>query len=1000
MKNLIFNRSHILKVILFLDIIILSIFLLILFKQIDSVKKLQDNNMLNSLEHNKEFFKLKKENFYKDLRFISYLYTVNDFLENSKNKDVRDRFFNKLKEIHEAYCEISCISVIDRNGKLIFSENRECLIDTNLLTNSTIEKEIKISKINTFGEKVLFDAYIPVFGKKRGNFIGTMLLQIDFYKFYSFEKGHFFPFKDVNTYFIVIEKDSLNFFQITDYKPKVESYGFDDFSNFFENLNSTKSFDIYLKKYNKKLHSAITKIDENEYILSCLDYKKFIGNISKVVIYTILFFILTISFVDMLLFSIYLLVNNFLYKKEVETKREIEKTKKYLETILNSAPLYILDITNDLKINFLMNDSAKVFFSSDRNNFDFKNFLFKDDYMKLKDSVEKFFEDRDKNFDSFEVKVKIDLEERYLTFLLSPIKDENSEIISILLIMADITDLKNYQNDLEDKNKKLLFTLQQLESTNEELQTSEEELVATEEELKFQIEELERKGKILHETEERFRIALKNSNISVFLQDTDLKYVYGFNIPDNIPFEMVADKTDDYLFKGKSVEKFIRMKNLSIVNGEKFSGEIELIFFKTKHDFFYTIEPFYSKDGKIVGVLTALQDITEKVEMQKELMQVFKLEALGNLAGGIAHDFNNILAGIIGNAEILDMKLGEDKEFSKYVKSIIKISESASKLTKQLLSFARKGKYQNIDFSIHKTINDVCEILERTIDRRIRIEQHLKAKPSSIKGDPSQIETALMNLIINSKDAIMEKGGEGKIEIRTETVIVDENFNRFLNTKLENGTYIHISVSDDGIGMDEETKKHIFEPFFTTKEVGKGTGLGLASVYGTIKTHKGFIDFYSERFKGTTFNIYLPLSSVTVEEEILNEDKEIFNLPLDKTILIIDDEESIRNSCKEILERDGIKVLTAKDGVEGINVLEKNKDEISLVILDMIMPKMSGKDTFIEIKKIDRNIPVILCSGYSEEGEAEEIINMGVDGFLQKPYRMKTLLETIKKILK
>ncbi|MDI6699708.1 MAG: response regulator [bacterium] len=999
MKNLIVNRTNIIKLIIFLNLIISSIFILILIKQIDSVKRKEEKTLFNTLEHHKEYVKVKMKNLDKSLKFISYLYTVNDFLKYSKNKEVKDRFFNKVKEIHDAYNEVNSISLIDRNGNLIFFENG-CSVDTNLLMNSTLNKEIKFSKIKIFGKKPFFDAYIPVFDKKNGDFIGTIILQIDFYKFYSFEKGHFFPFKDVNTYFVIVENDSFKFLQITYQKPEVECYGIEDFSNLFENLDSTKSFEFHLKKYNKKFFSTIEKIDENYYILSYLDCRKLQSNIFQVVTFTVLYFIFTIFLINITILSLYLLVKNFLYKKEFETKREVEKTKKYLETLLNSSPLYILDVTKDLKINFLMNDSAKVFFSADKNNFDFKNILFKDDYIKLKDSVEKFFEDKEKSFDTIELKIKIDFEERYLTFLLSPIKDENSEIVSVLVIIVDITDLKNYQNDLEDKNKKLLFTLQQLESTNEELQTSEEELVATEEELKFQIEELEKKSKILHETEERFRIALKNSNISVFLQDKELKYTYGFNIPDNIPFEMVSDRTDDEIFKGKSVEKFERMKNLSLLNGEKFSGEIELIFFKTKHDFFYTIEPFHSKEGKVIGVLTALQDITEKVEMQKELMQVFKLEALGNLAGGIAHDFNNILAGIIGNAEILDIKLGEDKEFSKYVKSIIKISESASKLTKQLLSFARKGKYQNIDFSVHKIINDVCEILERTIDRRIRIEQHLKAKPSSIKGDPSQIETVLMNLMINSKDAIMEKGGEGKIEIRTETVIVDENFNRFLNTKLENGSYIHISISDDGIGMDEEIKKHIFEPFFTTKEVGRGTGLGLASVYGIIKNHKGFIDFYSERFKGTTFNIYLPLSSDEVEEEIEKEDREIVNIPLDKTILIIDDEESIRNSCKEILEKDGMKVLTAKDGIEGIEILEKYKDDVSLVILDMIMPKMSGKDTFIEIKKIDRNIPVILCSGYSEEGEAEEIINMGVDGFLQKPYRMKTLLETIKKILK
>ncbi|MEO0280820.1 MAG: response regulator [candidate division WOR-3 bacterium] len=1000
MKNIFLNRSNLLKFIILINSLILFIFILIFLKLINFVKEEEDKKIFNSLEHNAEYFKIKRQNLYEDLRFISYLYTINDFLKNSSDPLVKIRFLNKVKEIHSAYSEIISITLFDKDSKIIFSENYKTVFDTILFYNSKIEKTIKLSQLKPYGEQVIFDAYIPVFDKTTEEFIGTIKLNIDFYKFYSFEKGHFFPFKDINTFFIQLDKESLYFFQITDYKPEMKFYKIYDFENIFEKFNSQNTFVLYSKNENKKFYCSIKKVDENEYFIAYIDYKKYISNIIRVILYTIIFVVFVTTFIDLILIFIYLLINNLIYKKEIENKKEIEKTKKYLETLLNSSPLYILDITRDLKINFFINDSAKIFFNSDKNNFDFRNILLKDDYAMLKNCIENFYENKDKNFDSFETKVKVDLDERYLTFLLSPIKDQDGEILSILVIISDITDLKNYELDLEDKNKKLLFTLQQLESTNEELQTSEEELLATEEELKYQIEELEKKSKILHETEEKFKIALKNSNISVFVQDRDLKYNYGFNIPDNIPFEMLFEKVDDDIFKGKNVEKFIRMKNLAITNGEKFSGEIELIFFKTKHYFLYTIEPFYSKDEKISGVLTALQDISEKVEMQKELMQVFKLEALGNLAGGIAHDFNNILAGIIGNAEILDMRIGEDQELSKYIKSIIKISESASKLTKQLLSFARKGKYQNVDFSIHKVINEVCDILERTIDRRIRIEQHLKAKPSSIKGDPSQIETALMNLIINSKDAIMEKGGDGRIEIRTESIIVDENFNRFLNTKLENGTYIHISVSDDGIGMDDETKKHIFEPFFTTKDVGKGTGLGLASVYGTIKNHKGYIDFYSERFKGTTFNIYLPLSTTEIEEEVEKEGETTLSLNIKKSILIIDDEESIRNSCKEIFEKEGLKVLTAKDGIEGIEIFEKNKEEIDLIILDMIMPKMSGKETFIGLKKLNRDIPIILCSGYSEEGEAEEIINMGVEAFLQKPYRMKTLIETIKKILK
>ncbi len=384
--------------------------------------------------------------------------------------------------------------------------------------------------------------------------------------------------------------------------------------------------------------------------------------------------------------------------------------------------------------------------------------------------------------------------------------------------------------------------------------------------------------------------------------------------------------------------------------------------------------------------------------LQKELIHVFKLETFGNLAGGIAHDFNNILAGIMGNTEVLQMKI-DNEELSKFVTNIIKISEHASNLTKKLLHFSKKGKYLDVKFSVHTTIADVCNIFERTVDKKIKIEQHLTAKPPTIKGDPSLIEAAILNLLINSKDAIMEKGTGGNIKVFTQNFFVDKDYNEITNLKFEEGNYINIKISDDGIGMDEETKRHIFEPFFTTKEVGKGTGLGLASVYGAIKGHKGYIDFYSEKFKGTTFNIYIPIIDENIETDFEENLKETKSLKISKGILTIDDEEQIRISLKEFFESKNLKVFTAKDGKEGVEIFSSNKKNISIIILDLIMPNISGEEIFYLLRKIDKNIPIIICSGYSEDNEIKKILNFDRVLFIQKPFKFTLLIDKINEFM-
>jgi len=393
-----------------------------------------------------------------------------------------------------------------------------------------------------------------------------------------------------------------------------------------------------------------------------------------------------------------------------------------------------------------------------------------------------------------------------------------------------------------------------------------------------------------------------------------------------------------------------------------------------------------NENGSCSKIIGSVQDITKIKEaeeknilLQEQLHQSQKLEALGQLAGGVAHDFNNMLAGIIGNAEIIQMKYSDNTELNNLVDKIIESSQHAANLTKQLLSFSRKGKYQSVPINIHKIIGDVTSILRNTIDKRIIIEQHFISANPTILGDPAQIENALLNLSINARDA-MPNGG--KLIFETSDI---------------NNKNMKIVISDTGQGMSGEVKKHLFEPFYTTKEKGKGTGLGLAGVYGVIKNHSGFINVFSEEGEGTKISITLPQYEGEMDEDVFVELKnERLNFG---KIMVIDDEPTIRTSTVEILRNFGYTVHDFSDGKSAIEFYKGNHRTVSAVILDMIMPELNGKETFYKLKKINKNIKVVISSGFSQDGDAAELLNYQNVTFLQKPYRASMLLDSLKKVL-
>ena len=391
------------------------------------------------------------------------------------------------------------------------------------------------------------------------------------------------------------------------------------------------------------------------------------------------------------------------------------------------------------------------------------------------------------------------------------------------------------------------------------------------------------------------------------------------------------------------------------------------------------------------------RDVTDRKEMEKEkekyqhqLIQAQKMEAIGTLAGGIAHDFNNLLMGIQGRTSLMSYDLEPSHPCNEHVLAIMEYTRSATALTKQLLGVARGGKYEVTPIDINAAVQTSATLFGRT-KKEIRIHSKFYDPPPVVAADRNQIEQVLLNLYVNAWQA-MPRGGE--LYLETAVVSLEEAFCKTYGAKP--GRYVRISVTDNGIGMDEATLQRVFDPFFTTKEKARGTGLGLASAYGIIKNHAGIITAYSQLGHGTTFNIYLPLSDRVLQNE---EPMKEALLRGSETVLLVDDEEIMIEVGKAMLEKLGYRVLVAQSGEHAVDVVQHGDEDIDLVILDLIMPVMNGGDAFERIREIQPGLPVILSSGYSINGHASEIMKKGCNSFIQKPFSLPELSQKIRKIL-
>jgi PAS domain S-box-containing protein len=392
--------------------------------------------------------------------------------------------------------------------------------------------------------------------------------------------------------------------------------------------------------------------------------------------------------------------------------------------------------------------------------------------------------------------------------------------------------------------------------------------------------------------------------------------------------------------------------------------------------------------------------LLEHERQQKErLQQSQKMEAIGTLAGGVAHDFNNLLTVILGNIELAFHKLGPDDLVRHRLLEVDKAAKRASVLTRQLLAFSRRQQIERLTINLNDTIGEIMKLLHRIIGADIEVQVKAGANLSAIFADPAQIEQIVMNLAVNARDA-MPSGGQ--LIIETSNVTLDESYQRQY-AYVQPGSYVQMLVSDTGCGMDEQTKARIFEPFFTTKEVGKGTGLGLAMVYGIVKQHDGYINVYSEPEQGTTFKILLPV----VQSQVETETKE--SQPVVKggqeTILVAEDEEALRNLASDVLEDLGYKVLLAKDGEEAVQLFTDNREDIDMLLFDVMMPRISGPQAYEKIRRLGGKMPLIFMTGYSSEIMASRFLEhyraiqeLGVV-LIQKPYSVDGLGGKIREVL-
>lgn len=529
--------------------------------------------------------------------------------------------------------------------------------------------------------------------------------------------------------------------------------------------------------------------------------------------------------------------------------------------------------------------------------------------------------------------------------------------------------------------------------------------------LYYSLETLRKRTRDLQKQERTFRLLAENMRDVIFVQDLSfrvtyvspsVKQLFGYT-----PEELRSRRLDETV----TPESWERVKDSysyyldRAMKGELDNEEIPTMEFeyirKDGSTFWGEMKPSFLRDaqGDLIGSQGVIRDITYRKEaerresiLQEQLFQSEKLQAVGELAGGIAHDFNNQLTSVIGMGELLRQDYPHDERIQDCVGGILGPARRAADLTSKLLAFARKTPVQNVRVDIHGIIGEVVAMLNRSIDKRIRIEQHLTAREATIKGDPTHIQNALLNIALNARDAMPEGG---VLSFETHQVFIDDT-SETPSLSRSGLPSIEIRIGDSGTGMRKEVLDRIFEPFFTTKPKGKGTGMGMAAVYGTVRQHNGTIGITTKENAGTIVSIGFPTIRGTDDTPETTAPKAREG---SGTILLIEDEETVRFATSKVLERLGYNVIAVEDGRSGLQTYQEMKNKIDLVLLDLILPATSGEEVFSAMQRENPQVRIVIYSGYSEDGHSQKLLEKGALGFIQKPFEFDELASVMQKAL-